>query len=91
MASLDTSGRPIPQLVYLLLASFVLMILSGIFYGLGVPEDWARALFMGTVIIWIVLGIALMIQGRMDVKAIARKTPAIADAPSKEEVEDAAD
>ncbi len=91
MASLDTTGRPIPQLVYLLLASFVLMILSGIFYGLGLPEDWARALFMATVILWFILGIALIVQGRMEVREIARSSKTSKGTPSLEEVEDVKD
>ncbi len=91
MASLDHSGRPIPQLVYLLLASFVLMILSGIFYGLGLPEDWARALFMATVILWFILGIALIVQGRMEVREIARSSKTSKGMPSLEEVEDVTD
>ncbi len=91
MASLDTSGRPIPQLVYLLMASFVLMILSGIFYGLGLPEDWARALFMATVILWFILGIALIVQGRMEVREIARNSRTAKGKPSLEEVEDVTD
>lgn len=91
MASLDHSGRPIPQLVYLLLASFVLMILSGIFYGLGLPEDWARALFMATVILWFILGIALIVQGRMEVREIARSSKTSKGKPSLEEVEDVTD
>ena len=91
MASLDTSGRPIPQLVYLLMASFVLMILSGIFYGLGLPEDWARALFMATVILWFILGIALIVQGRMEVREIARNSKNSTGKPSLEEVEDVTD
>jgi hypothetical protein len=89
MASLDPHGRPIPQLVYLLLASFVLMILSGIFFALGLPEDWARALFMATVLVWIVLGIALAVQGRMEVRAMERVAGTPVATPSPEEAEDA--
>ena len=63
MVDLGAHGRPIPALLYRLGGSFVLMLLSGIFYGLGLPEDWARALFIATVIVWIVLAVVLMIQG----------------------------
>ena len=48
------------------------MILSGILYGLGMPEDWARALFIGTVVLWAVLGVALIVQGEREARAYAR-------------------
>ena len=72
-----------------MVASFVLMILSGIFYGLGLPEDWARALFMATVVLWVILGIALIVQGRMEVRRIARDPNAPQRIAAKEEAEDA--
>jgi len=66
-----TAGRPIPVLLLALLASFALMILSGVFYGLGMPEDWARALFMGTVVLWVVLGLALVVKGERETRTFA--------------------
>ena len=88
MTDIAPEGRPVPQLVYLLVASFVLMILSGIFFALGLPEDWARALFMGTVVAWIVLGIAFIVQGRMEVNAQARALAASKPTPVPQEGED---
>ncbi len=82
-------GRPVPQLVYLLVGSFVLMLLSGIFFALGLPEDWARALFMGTIMAWLILGIALIVQGRMDVNAQARGLASSKPTPVPKEGEDA--
>ena len=75
MTGVEDQGRPFPTLLVMLLGSFVLMILSGIFYGLGLPEDWARALFMATVILWLLLGIALIVQGFQETRAIARSVP----------------
>jgi hypothetical protein len=89
MTDIDPEGRLVPQLVYLLVASFVLMILSGIFFALGLPEDWARALFMGSVVAWVVLGIALIVQSRMEVSAQARALAASKPTPVQKEGEDA--
>ena len=85
MADIDPHGRPIPVLLTILWASFVLMILSGIFYGLGLPEEWARGLFVATVIIWIVIGVALIIQGQMDVRTFARATASSLEGEGKSE------
>jgi Na+/melibiose symporter-like transporter len=84
MAKANETGRPIPTLVLVLLASFVLMLLSGVFYGLGLPEDWARGLFMVTVVLWFILGGALMVNSFIETREYGRKaqpTPA----PSKKE------
>ncbi len=89
MKDIDPEGRQVPQLVYLLLGSFVLMILSGIFFALGLPEDWARALFMGSVVAWVILGIALIVQGRTDVSAHTRELAASKPMPVPKEGEDA--
>jgi hypothetical protein len=63
MVDIEPEGRPIPVLLYMLWGSFILMILSGIFYGLGLPEQLARALFIATVAVWTFLGLALMYTG----------------------------
>jgi hypothetical protein len=68
MADNDPAGRPIPTLLVMLWGSFVLMVLSGVFFALGLPDDWARALFISTVVIWIVLGVALIVQGQLEVR-----------------------
>ncbi len=60
-------------LVVLLCGSFVLMILSGLFYMAGLPEDWARMLFLATVIVWTVLGIAVIVDGLRTTAALARE------------------
>lgn len=78
-----------PQLVVLLVLSFVLMLLSGIFFALGLPEDWARALFMATILIWVVLGVALIVQGQMEVRALARTQPSAPAGSEQKEGEDA--
>lgn len=71
-----------PLLVVLLGGSFVLMILSGLFYMAGLPEDWARALFLATVIVWTVLGVAVIVEGQRTTAAFARaKRP-----PAQEQV-----
>ena len=70
MADPDPAGRPIPLLLTLLTGSFVLMVLSGVFFALGLPNEWARALFMATVVIWIVLGVALIVQGQLEVRSL---------------------
>jgi hypothetical protein len=85
MVGPSEAGRPIPVLVLVLLASFILMILSGVFYGLGLPEDWARGLFMVTVVLWFVLGGALIVSGFMETREYARRAKAT-PAPSKKEV-----
>jgi hypothetical protein len=70
----------------MLWGSFVLMLLSGVFYGLGLPEDWARAMFIATVIVWLALGIALIVQGRMETRAFARaRTAAVGEGEPDEE------
>jgi hypothetical protein len=58
--------RDISYLITLLGMSFMLMVLSGVFYVAGIPASWARALFLATVIIWIVLGVAVMIKSHQD-------------------------
>lgn len=78
-----------PQLVVLLVLSFVLMLLSGIFFALGLPEDWARALFMATILIWTILGVALIVQGQMEVRALARVQSSAPAAPEPKEGKDA--
>ncbi len=85
MAGPSEAGRPIPLLVTVLLASFILMILSGVFYALGMPEDWARGLFMATVVLWFVLGGALIVSGFMETREYARRGRA-SPAPSQKEV-----
>ena len=72
MADIDPAGRPIPTLLVMLWGSFVLMVLSGVFFALGLPNDWARALFIATVVIWIVLGVALIVQGQLEVQNLKR-------------------
>ena len=74
---------------YLLAGSFVLMILSGIFFAFGLPEAWARALFIGTVMAWMILGIALIVQGRMEVNAQSRALATSGPMPVPKEGEDA--
>ena len=71
MAEDSAAGRPLPLLVLLLGVSFLMMILSGVFYGLGLPEDVARAFFIATVIVWCFLGAAVIIQGQLETRAIA--------------------
>ena len=88
MAENAEAGRPMPQLVILLVVSFVLMLLSGIAYGLGLPQDWARAFFMATVLLWVVLGVALIVQGRTDVQAFARSSPSAQVVKGTKEGED---
>ncbi len=81
MADDVARGRPMPLLVVLLGGSFVLMVLSGLFYIAGMPEDWARALFLATVIVWTILGVAVVVDGQRTVSALARARPT---APLKE-------
>ena len=88
MTDIAPEGRPVAQLVYLLVGSFVLMVFSGIFFALGLPEAWARALFMGTVVSWVILGIAFIVQGRMEVSAQARVLAASKPTPVPKEGED---
>jgi len=66
---------PVAILVVLLGGSFVMMLLSGLFYMAGLPEDWARALFLATVIVWTVLGIAVVVEGQRATAAFARARP----------------
>lgn len=77
-----SAGRPVPVLLIALLASFVLMILSGILFGLGMPDDWARALFVGTVLLWAVLGLALILQDRREVRVHAEGGAAPSPGPA---------
>lgn len=84
MASDDSGGRPLPTLVAVLLASFVLMIMSGIFFALGLPEEWARGLFFVTVVLWFVLGGALLVMSLVETRQFARM-PTPTPAPSKKE------
>jgi hypothetical protein len=82
MAETEDVGRPMPLLVLMLLGSFTFMVLSGVFYGLGLSENWARAMFMATVLLWVLLGIGLIIQGQAEKRAFARA--AAATTPPKE-------
>ena len=82
------AGRPIPTLVIVLLASFILMILSGVFYGLGLPEEWARGLFMVTVVLWFILGGALIVSGLMETREMASRAKATPASTASEEPED---
>jgi hypothetical protein len=66
-------GRPLPTLLIVLIGSFVLMLLSGILYMAGLPEDLARALFLATVVMWFALGIAVLAKGRLDVRDLERE------------------
>ena len=75
MAGDGARDGPMPLLVVLLGGSFVLMILSGLFYMAGLPEDWARVLFLATVIVWTVLGIAVVVEGQRTTAAFARARP----------------
>ena len=84
MAMDAKASIPIPPLVLVLLASFILMILSGVFYALGLPEAWARGLFMVTVVLWFILGGALIVAGFIETREIAQKAKAT-PAPSKKE------
>lgn len=86
MASGKESGGRLPPLVLVLMASFLLMILSGIFFGLGLPEDWARGLFMVTVVLWFVLGTGLIVQGIIENRKYARAA-AVPTTPRKEEAD----
>lgn len=76
MAAGPDDGRPLPTLLVVLIGSFVLMLLSGIFYMAGLPEDLARALFLGTVVMWFALGIAVLVKGRLDVRDLERERAA---------------
>jgi hypothetical protein len=78
------AGRPLPILVVALLASFGLMVLSGVFYALGLPEDWARGLFMVTVILWVILGGALIVRSFTETSEYAQR-PKSTPGPSKTE------
>jgi len=88
MASGKDAGGSLPPLVLVLLASFLLMILSGLFFGLGLPEDWARGLFMVTVVLWFVLGGALMVQGFLENRRYAQAAVATPVAPKEEDAND---
>lgn len=72
MAERGPSDGEMGLLVYLLAGSFVLMLLSGVFYGLGLPETWARALFIATLLVWITIGVAVIVEGQLETRAIAR-------------------
>jgi hypothetical protein len=88
MAADPKAGRPIPTLVLVLLASFVLMVLSGVFYGLGLPEAWARGLFMVTVVLWFILGGAFIVSSFIEAREYAR---AAQPTPAHSKEEDAED
>jgi hypothetical protein len=77
-----------PRLVSVLLTSFVLMILSGIFYGVGLPEDWARGLFMATVVLWFALGIGLIVNSFWETGQYAKAIPVASSETDKEESKD---
>lgn len=76
MTAEPDGGRPLPTLLVVLIGSFVLMLLSGIFFMAGLPEDLARALFLGTVVMWFALGIAVIVKGRLDVRDLERERTA---------------
>jgi hypothetical protein len=87
MADPEDVGRPMPVLLVMLWGSFLLMIISGVAYGLGLPEDIARAFFIATVIIWLVLGIALLVQGQMETRSIARRMSSQVEEASGDDAE----
>jgi hypothetical protein len=76
------------MLVWVLLASFLLMILSGVFYALGLPEDWARGLFWVTVVLWFILGAALIASSFIETRRYARQAKATPAPSRKEDAED---
>ena len=76
------------MLVWVLLASFLLMILSGILYALGLPEEWARGLFMVTVVLWFILGGALIVTSFTETRQYARQAKATSSPSPKEDAED---
>ena len=88
MSGTSGPGRPIPTLVWVLLASFLLMILSGVFYALGMPEDWARGIFMVTVVLWFVLGVALMVSSVIETRQYTKQAKATPAPSPKEDAED---
>ena len=88
MAMVTKASRPVPPLVLVLLASFMLMILSGIFYALGLPEVWARGLFLVTVVLWFILGGALIVAGFIETRDLAQKAKATPAPSKKEDAED---
>ena len=71
MAPDEPRGREMPLLVYLLVASFALMLLSGAMFMLGLPEAESRALFLATVVIWIAIGIWIIVDGQLETRRIA--------------------
>jgi hypothetical protein len=71
MAPDEPRGREMPLPLYLLVGSFVLMLLSGAMYMLGLPEAQSRALFLATVVIWIALGIWTIVDGQLETRRIA--------------------
>ena len=71
MAPDEPRGREMPLLLYLLITSFVLMLLSGAMFMLGMPEALSRALFLATVIIWFALGIWTIVDGQQETRRIA--------------------
>ena len=85
MAPDEPRGREMPLLVYLLVVSFVLMLLSGAMYMLGLPEAQSRALFLATVVIWIALGIWAIVDGQLETRRIGA-----AQTAAKDEVKDEA-
>lgn len=76
------------MLVTVLLASFVLMLLSSIFFAVGLPEVWARGLFMTTVVLWFALGIVLMADSIIDTRRYAKTAPATSSRGDKEKGND---
>jgi len=83
MAPEAPRGREMPLLVYLLVASFALMLLSGMMFMLGLPEAQSRAVFMATVIIWLVIGVSTIVDGQLETRRIAA-----AQAKAKAKAED---
>jgi len=66
-----SKNKPMPVLVVMLVASFVLMLLSGAMFMAGLPEAPSRALFLATVVIWVALGIWAIVDGRLEMRRLA--------------------
>ena len=74
-----SKGKPMPVLVVMLVGSFVLMLLSGAMFMLGLPEAQSRALFLATVVIWIALGIWAIVDGQLEMRRLAAAQAAAKD------------
>jgi len=91
-----SKGRPMPVLVVMLVASFVLMLFSGILFMAGLPEAVARALFLATVVIWTGLGVWAIVDGQLETRRFAAaqataKANTKADAKPKEKTDEKAE